>query len=136
MTLTRREHDILVSKLERNALPLIDETFRMAVSGRVIYGKDEWEAALDWIGGPLMKRLLYGDQIPPNERGEKSQLYKYFETFHRAKTTGELENPTVVALVFAIMKAFEETGAKAKHFFKVEYREVVEEEPPALTDGA
>lgn len=121
ITIPIAEQDKIRRKLNQELLPLMDETFGKAVSGSVVWNQNKWLITLDWIEYDLKKRLLYGSHIPPNERGEKSPLYQYFELFDRARMQGELSKPVVIALLFAVIKAMTDVSDKAMEYFDVHF---------------
>jgi len=125
--LFRRFDSVLGERIER--------VFERAMLGEVTWDHDSWTALLDWIEGPLRRRMYTSWKAQnPDQAIEHAPAYSAFEGFDRARLQGQLDDSTLVRVAFSAifeMNALMDDGLK---FFGVTFRPAteVEAEKPAL----
>jgi hypothetical protein len=123
MTLSDASRTELYRKLEGTMKSRIERVFETSMLGKIDYDQDLWTAILDWIEGPLRASMLYGPEVPPEQRGEKSPAYKAFEAFDRARLQGILDRGDMVNVLLSIVKELQDFETDALAFLKVQFQE-------------
>ena len=103
MTLSLKERDEVWRKCETLLGTQMRAIYEAANSGAITYDADVWEAILEWLAGPVQKRVLYGPNVPPEKRGDRNAfIYTKFEIFTRLKKEGTLSGPLLVSTALAM----------------------------------
>lgn len=128
MTMSRHDRDQLFRHIDRRLDPNIERLMHSIEEGVVDWDRDKWSVVLDYIGTRLQERLLFSEEIPEDQRGDKNPLYHYFEGFQRARMQGVLENPQHVAHLWLMVKTWQEVAHEVLDFMGVKYIEATPEE--------
>jgi hypothetical protein len=109
--------------------PVLEESMRNGLSGAVSWNHAKVNALLDWVEGDFAKKLLWG---PGSDDESRRTLWGKFEAFSRARAAGQIDNPEVWAIFFAMLRAWLDLDRKAMEFFEVEFSDDLAELPGAV----
>ena len=121
MTLTPEARAELYRKLEGSMGKRMQRIFETSMFGEVIWDRDLWSGILDWIEGPLRVSMLYGPDVPADQRGEKNPAYKSFEVFDRARLQGILDSGPMVNVLLSAVREMQTFETDALRFLKVKF---------------
>ena len=104
----------------------MERIFEQAMLGDVSWDHDTWSALLEWIQGPLRRRMYKGwMEQHPGERIERHPAFLAFENFDRARLQGMLDDGNLIRVVFAAVKEMVDLEKDGLEYFHVKFR------PPA-----
>lgn len=124
MTLTDQKRAEMYRRFDAVLGERMERIFERAMLGEVTWDKDKWAALLDWIGGPLRRRMYRSwMEQNPNGRIEQSPAYAAFEAFDRGRIAGQLEDGNLVRVTFAAVFELQSLVSSALGAFDVEFGE-------------
>ena len=115
-------HSDLFDTFERTLGNRMEKIFEQSMLGGVFWDPEKWAAFLDWIQGPLRKRL-YTKWLEenPDQAPENHPAYAAFESFDRARMQGVLEKGALVSVCFTAVKEGMSLEQAGLNFFGVKF---------------
>jgi len=105
----------------------MERIFEQAMLGDVDWDHEAWSALLEWIQGPLRRRM-YGSWLAanPGKHIEEHPAYAAFEQFDRARLQHLLDDSNLIRVVFSTVKEMVDLEKDGLDYFRVKFK------PPKL----
>ena len=101
----------------------MERIFEQAMLGDVEWDHEAWAALLDWIQGPLRRRMYKGwIEQHPGESLEHHPAYVAFEQFDRARLQHTLDDGNLIRVVFSAVKEMVDLEKDGLTYFKVKFK--------------
>ena len=124
MTLTPQRRAELYRKFDSVLGERMERIFTQAMLGDVTWDRDDWSGLLDWLEGPLRKRMYSGWMAEnPDRHIEEAPMYMAYEGFDRARMQGQLDDSPLVRVLFSAVKEMHVLMSDGLKAFKVEFKE-------------
>jgi len=123
VTLTPVSRSEAFDTFERNLGARMERIFEQSMLGEVHWDPDRWTAFLDWIQGPLRRRMYEKwAEENPDKSIEHHPAYMAFEQFDRARLQGYLERGTLISVCFSAVKEMLNLQEAGLQYFGVSFR--------------
>jgi len=101
----------------------MERIFEQSMLGEVSWDHDTWSALLEWIQGPLRRRM-YKQWVADNPGVpiERHPAYVAFEQFDRARLQGILDDGNLIRVVFSAVKEMVDLEKDGLDYFQVKFR--------------
>jgi hypothetical protein len=101
----------------------MERIFEQAMLGQVDWDHDAWSTLLEWIQGPLRRRMYEGwMEANPGKHIDQHPAYAAFEQFDRARIQGLLDDSNLVRVVFSAVKEMVDLEKDGLTYFGVRFR--------------
>ena len=101
----------------------MERIFAQAMLGDVEWEHDKWSLLLDWIQGPLRRRMYqrFLDENPGSSI-EHQPAYAAFEQFDRARLQGVLDDGNLIRVCFSAVKEMVDLEKAGLDWFGVTFK--------------